>query len=259
MSDAICKIDIATESIITTIDCLCEYHGCLDPWVDDDWAASQLAGRILPHKHYGLLHVDGLNQELRSLQKLETGVAYHVYAVCSPEIATFADISAPSVLEMIHRLAISLSAALSSIANRTIESKEQIDEAWGACGDVLLRFGLNMTMVALLRTKFEKEQHLVQFALADGRFTGARYDQWNGEQLVEPNAQPDKQEDNRRKIRSFLPANPQVIELARVIRRQRGSDTSMQSIALEFTDGDVRKAQSLLRQLRPDRYGHLLD
>jgi hypothetical protein len=47
--------------------------------------------------------------------------------------------------------------------------------------------------------------------------------------------------------------------LALKIKRDRDAGGSMEQIALDFTGGDEKRAKTLLRQLRPDRYGHLLD
>jgi hypothetical protein len=56
-----------------------------------------------------------------------------------------------------------------------------------------------------------------------------------------------------------LPENPEVYKLALKIKRELPKGGTKEDIALDFTNGDEKKAASLLRQLRPDRYGHLLD
>ncbi len=53
-----------------------------------------------------------------------------------------------------------------------------------------------------------------------------------------------------------LPQNPDVLKLARLIRQRAQEGSTQKEAALEFTGGDERKAESLLRQLR--RYPHLL-
>gem|GEM_PF-6763994 len=54
-----------------------------------------------------------------------------------------------------------------------------------------------------------------------------------------------------------LPENPRVVELARRIRTDK-TGAKRKQIALEFTEGDETEAASLLKQLQPSRFGHLL-
>jgi hypothetical protein len=54
------------------------------------------------------------------------------------------------------------------------------------------------------------------------------------------------------------PANREVRALARLIKQKHKPGTTKLDIALEFADGDERRAKSLLRQLQPSRFGHLL-
>lgn len=68
----------------------------------------------------------------------------------------------------------------------------------------------------------------------------------------------DSKTDNRKKIKAVVPRNPDVVKLARHIRQQLPQGGSMNCIALAFTSGDEKRANSLLRQLRGDRYKHLL-
>src|SRR5262249_39216237 len=60
----------------------------------------------------------------------------------------------------------------------------------------------------------------------------------------------------------FCPNNgvhfkPDVLRLAKKIDKEKRNGSSQKQIALDFTDGDEQKADSLLRQLR--RYPHLLN
>jgi hypothetical protein len=47
-----------------------------------------------------------------------------------------------------------------------------------------------------------------------------------------------------------LPQNPKVLRLAIEIQKKSGSGISQHQVAIEFTNGDQRKADNLLRQLR---------
>jgi hypothetical protein len=72
--------------------------------------------------------------------------------------------------------------------------------------------------------------------------------------------QPDNKTDNSKKSRKNpVPENPDVSKLAKYMKRQWKSrpNDSKKSLALEFTDGDDSKTNSLLRELR--RFPHLLD
>lgn len=72
--------------------------------------------------------------------------------------------------------------------------------------------------------------------------------------------QPDNKTDNSKKsAKNPVPSNPDVLKLAKYMKRQwkqRPSESKI-SLALEFTDGNRRKAESLLRQLQ--RFKNLLD
>lgn len=72
----------------------------------------------------------------------------------------------------------------------------------------------------------------------------------------ETSGQADSKTDKRKNL---LPRNPDVAKLALKIKRDLPKGGSKEDIALEYADNDAKKAASLLRQLRPDRYGHLLD
>lgn len=54
-----------------------------------------------------------------------------------------------------------------------------------------------------------------------------------------------------------LPQNVDVNELARLINKTVGAEGSKLAVARQFTDGDEKRAQNLLRQLR--RFPHLLN
>ena len=66
----------------------------------------------------------------------------------------------------------------------------------------------------------------------------------------------DKTSDSREGGRVRLPKNPDVLRLAKLINDGLEHERSQSDIALQFTDGDKKRAQNLLRQLR--RYSHLL-
>jgi hypothetical protein len=55
-----------------------------------------------------------------------------------------------------------------------------------------------------------------------------------------------------------LPKNPKVLELARRLSEPKNKGRQRIDIAREIADTEG-EAESLVRQLRPDRYGHLLD
>ncbi|RIK74925.1 MAG: hypothetical protein DCC68_22145 [Planctomycetota bacterium] len=67
----------------------------------------------------------------------------------------------------------------------------------------------------------------------------------------------DSKTDNRKKIRQFVPENSDVLKLAKRIKRELPKGGTRNDIARDFTDGDEKKAQSLLRQIR--RFPHLLE
>jgi hypothetical protein len=66
----------------------------------------------------------------------------------------------------------------------------------------------------------------------------------------------DKRADNKKKSRNHLPHNPDVLELARIINKEKSTGAPMKQIALGFTEGNEKMARSLLRGLR--RFPHLL-
>jgi hypothetical protein len=70
------------------------------------------------------------------------------------------------------------------------------------------------------------------------------------------NRSADNEADNSRKKRQLIPTNPDVLRLAKRIKDSRNKDRSMSDVALDFTEGNRKKADNLLRQLR--RYPHLL-
>ena len=69
----------------------------------------------------------------------------------------------------------------------------------------------------------------------------------------------DERTTKRTRKKNLVPANVDVIKLAKKIKRDLPNGGTKRTIALEFTDGDERKAKSLLRELQPSRYGHLLE
>ena len=58
------------------------------------------------------------------------------------------------------------------------------------------------------------------------------------------------------KKRLVIPANPQVLKLAKKMNKDLANGMSKIEIARDFCEGDEKKAKSLLRQLR--RYPDLL-
>ena len=66
----------------------------------------------------------------------------------------------------------------------------------------------------------------------------------------------DKTSDSKEGGRVRLPKDPDVLRLAKLINDGLEHERSKSDIAFQFTDGDKRRAQNLLRQLR--RYSHLL-
>ena len=56
---------------------------------------------------------------------------------------------------------------------------------------------------------------------------------------------------------NLLPANPDVLKLAKKIKKERDVVPSLIAIARDFANGDEKRAKSLLRQLR--RFPHLRD
>jgi hypothetical protein len=66
----------------------------------------------------------------------------------------------------------------------------------------------------------------------------------------------DNSADSEEKISEPLPDNHAILRLAKLIKSKKGTGESRNSIARDFTEGNERRAQSLLRELR--RYPHLL-
>jgi hypothetical protein len=66
----------------------------------------------------------------------------------------------------------------------------------------------------------------------------------------------DKNADKKSSSRVCLPRNLDVLRLAQEINRRGEGELSQIDIAIQFTEGDERRAHSLLRQLR--RYRHLI-
>ncbi len=72
----------------------------------------------------------------------------------------------------------------------------------------------------------------------------------------EPQRTTDKETDNSISANRRLPENPDVLRLFHKIKKDSKHGATMKEIALEFTEGDDSKAESLLRQLR--RFRQLL-
>jgi hypothetical protein len=70
----------------------------------------------------------------------------------------------------------------------------------------------------------------------------------------------DSKTDRRKKVLGHTPRNDAVSRLAYKLRREykHGENTKLE-IAMKFTGNNRKKAESLLRQLRSDRYKNLLD
>jgi hypothetical protein len=75
--------------------------------------------------------------------------------------------------------------------------------------------------------------------------------------LPMPERTTDTKADTKRGVLAGVPANGQVLGLARRLRDSTDKRETKTDIARQFTDGDESKAQNLLRQLR--RYEHLLN
>lgn len=76
---------------------------------------------------------------------------------------------------------------------------------------------------------------------------------------MNPNGADNKTDNGKKTRKNPVPENPEVSRLAKYIKQQwkRRPNDSKESLALEFTDGDAKKTDNLLRQLR--RFPHLLD
>ncbi|TWT86638.1 hypothetical protein Mal64_34670 [Pseudobythopirellula maris] len=71
--------------------------------------------------------------------------------------------------------------------------------------------------------------------------------------------QADRKTDSSKKNCEKLPRNDDVIRLAKALRNSTDDRETMKSIALQFTGGLERPANSLLRQLRRPEHRHLLN
>jgi hypothetical protein len=72
-----------------------------------------------------------------------------------------------------------------------------------------------------------------------------------------PSGRTDRKADEKSKKNVRAPRNPDAIQLAVKINKAEGSGRKKTAIAREFTDGDEKKAQSLLRRLRA--FPHFLE
>ena len=68
----------------------------------------------------------------------------------------------------------------------------------------------------------------------------------------------DSKTDKKRKVKAITPENPDVAKLAKKIKKELPKGGTMIDVARDFANGNETKAQSLLRQLRSDRYRNLL-
>jgi hypothetical protein len=57
----------------------------------------------------------------------------------------------------------------------------------------------------------------------------------------------DRSADTKKKKRLYVPQNKDVLKLAQKLERDAGNGLSQNKIALEFTEGDKRRASSLLK------------
>jgi hypothetical protein len=73
----------------------------------------------------------------------------------------------------------------------------------------------------------------------------------------DPKRTADTKTDKKKKSSSRIPANDDISRLARKVLKELPVIGSKKEIALDYTDGDKKKAETLLRGLR--RYPHLLD
>jgi hypothetical protein len=74
--------------------------------------------------------------------------------------------------------------------------------------------------------------------------------------IQEPQRTTDRPGDKPKKS---LPRDMDVVRLAKRIKDELSKGGTREDIALDFAEGDEKKAERLLRQLRPDRHGYLLD
>jgi hypothetical protein len=68
-----------------------------------------------------------------------------------------------------------------------------------------------------------------------------------------------KKADRQKKSSVRPPQNPLVVRLADEIRKRSPKGEHKKKIAREIADGNEKAAESLLRQLRPSRHGHILE
>lgn len=78
-------------------------------------------------------------------------------------------------------------------------------------------------------------------------------------EIPTPERTADSKTDKQRKRVTFVPKNLDVAKLAQKINRELPKGGTMVDIARDFTNGDEKKAQSLLRQLRGKRFRNLLN
>lgn len=240
--------------------CICECCEIADPWMDGTQIRAARRPLALDEQHYGLISVRQFREEYRKLVDLPTWIGVHVFTLCAPSIAQIGRYSVPSAFSLSLDFVLRADSNLSSCLRRSDPTdKESIDATWVKCRKAIDTLELSRDFLRLLRAHLDREIHFVGQALDRGAISDADYDRWVEQKRIAPFNVTDNKADNRKKIRSLLPANPDVVELARRIKKNRYSGSSKRSIALEFADGDASKAQSLLRQLRSDRYGHLLE
>ena len=78
-------------------------------------------------------------------------------------------------------------------------------------------------------------------------------------QSARPSSDPGRTADSKTdRTKKSLPKSYEVIRLANKLKTELPKGRKKKDIAMDFTDGDERKANTLLRQLRGDRHGHLL-
>lgn len=253
------EVEGALLATLTELSCICECCEGADTWMSEKQIRSARQPLALDEQHYGLISVRHFQEEYQKLTDLPTWIGIHVFALCSPSIVQIGRHSVPSAfslsLDFLLRAHFSLTRCL---RRRNLSDKESIDATWSQCHEAIKRLELNRDFLSLLRAHLDREIHFVAQALDRGTISDADYVRWMEQKRTEPLEQADKKTDSSKKIRSLLPANPDVVELARRIKKNKQSGHSKRSIANDFTDGDEAKAQSLLRQLRSDRYGHLL-
>jgi hypothetical protein len=116
---------------------------------------------------------------------------------------------------------------------------DRIEIAW-------LPWNVFLTSAKAIEKRLEKKGLSVEPTATDG-----------GEGSSERTA--DSKTDSPEKRGAVVPQNLDVAKLARKIKKELPEGGTMIDIARDFTDGDEKRAQSLLRQLRGDRFKHLLE